>query len=58
LFLEEHSIPYEDVNVASDKEARQEMVDKTGQMGVPVIQIDGDIVVGYDEQWLKEKLGL
>ena len=57
-FLEDNGIAYEDLNVAADKDAREEMVHKTGQMGVPVIEIDGDIVVGYDEGWLKEKLGL
>jgi len=57
-FLEEHDIAYQDFNVAADKSARDEMVKKSGQMGVPVIEIDGDIVVGYDEGWLKQKLGL
>lgn len=57
-FLTDNGIAYQDLNVAADREARAEMVRKTGQMGVPVIEIDGDIVVGYDEGWLKEKLGL
>jgi hypothetical protein len=34
------------------------MVNKTGQLGVPVIDIDGELTVGYDEKWIKEKLGL
>jgi len=58
VFLEQHGIAFEEFNVASDKAAREEMVKKSGQMGVPVIEIDGDIVVGYDEGWLKQKLGL
>ena len=57
-FLEEHGIAYKDFNVAADKAAREEMVNKTGQMGVPVIEIDSEFVVGYDEGWLKEKLGV
>jgi len=57
-FLEDNGIAYQDLNVASDRAARDEMVRKSGQMGVPVIEIDGDIVVGYDEGWLKQKLGL
>ena len=57
-FLDDNGIAYEDLNVASDKAAREEMVHKTGQMGVPVIEVDGDFVVGYEEGWLKEKLGL
>jgi glutaredoxin 3 len=56
--LEDNGVAYQDFNVGADREARQEMVRKTGQMGVPVIEIDGDFVVGYDEGWLREKLGL
>jgi len=57
-FLEDNAIAYQDFDVGADKTAREEMVHKTGQMGVPVIEIDGDTVVGFDEGWLKEKLGL
>lgn len=58
MFLEQHSIAYQEVDVAANKEARDEMVRKSGQMGVPVIEINGDILVGFDEGKLKEKLGL
>ncbi len=58
MFLEQHSIAYQDIDVATNSAAREEMVRKTGQMAVPVIEIDGDIIVGYDEAKLKEKLGL
>jgi len=58
MFLEQHSIAYQDIDVATDSAAREEMVRKTGQIAVPVIEIDGDIIVGYDEAKLKEKLGL
>ena len=57
-FLEDNSIAYQDLNVAEDEAARNEMIEKTGQLGVPVIDIDGEIVVGFDEPLLKEKLGL
>lgn len=57
-FLGENNIPYEDLNVAEDKEARDEMTKKSGQMGVPVIEVDGDIVIGFNQQQLKEKLGI
>lgn len=57
-FLQDNGIAYQDFNVGADRAAREEMVHKTGQMGVPAIEIDGDIVVGYDEAWLKQKLGL
>lgn len=57
-FLESNSIPFQDLNVASDKAARDEMVNKTGQLAVPVLEINGEINVGYDENWLKQKLEL
>ena len=58
MFLEEHNIAYQELDVGADREARDEMVRKSGQMAVPVIEIDGDILVGFDEGKLKEKLGL
>jgi glutaredoxin len=38
--------------------AAREMVDKTGQMGVPVIEVDGEFVIGFDKGRIKELLGL
>ena len=58
MFLEQHNIAYQEVDVATDSAAREEMVRKTGQMAVPVIEINGDFTVGFDEGRLKEKLGL
>lgn len=57
-FLQSNNIPFQDLDVASDKAAREEMVKKTGQLAVPVIEIDGETNVGYDENWLRQKLGL
>ena len=58
MFLDEHNIAYQDVDVATDSTAREEMVKKTGQMAVPVIEIDGEFTIGFNEALLKEKLGL
>ncbi|MDO8600836.1 MAG: glutaredoxin domain-containing protein [bacterium] len=55
-FFQEHSVQYEEKNVATDAVARDEMVQKSGQLGVPVIDIDGNIVVGFDQQKLSELL--
>ena len=55
-FLDTNKVTYNDLNVASDVAARKEMVKKSGQMGVPVLDIDGQIVIGYDETKLKELL--
>jgi glutaredoxin len=58
MFLDEHNIAYQDVDVTTDSAAREEMVKKTGQMAVPVIEIDGEFTIGFNEALLKEKLGL
>ena len=55
-FLKKNSVPFTEHNVATDLAKRKEMIDKTGQMGVPVIDIGGDIVVGFDEPKLRSIL--
>ena len=57
-FLEENGFSFQDINVASDKTAREEMIRKSNQITVPVIEIDGDILVGFNEAHLKTKLGI
>ena len=57
-FFAENNIAFTDYDVATDMEKRKEMVDITGQMGVPVIRIGDDIVVGFDEGKVKELLGV
>lgn len=57
-YFDEHKIKYESFNVASDMEKRREMMEKSGQLGVPVISIDGDIVVGFDRSRLAQLLGI
>lgn len=57
-FFKENNVEYTEHDVASDADKRQEMVDMTGQMGVPVIRIGDDVIIGYDEPKLKELLDL
>lgn len=57
-FMDAHKIKYTDYNVATDLAKRKEMVDKSGQLGVPVIDIDGSIMVGFEESRLAELLGI
>lgn len=57
-FFTEHKIAYVDFDVANDLEKRKEMVQKSGQMGVPVISIGDQTVVGFDEKQLRELLGI
>ncbi|MFA6158931.1 MAG: glutaredoxin domain-containing protein [Candidatus Paceibacterota bacterium] len=55
-FFKKNNVAYTEHNVASDTVKRTEMLEKSGQMGVPVIDIDGSIVVGYDEKILRDLL--
>lgn len=57
-FFTENNVAFTDNDVAGDAAKRQEMIDLTGQMGVPVIKIGNDIVIGFDEPKLRELLGL
>lgn len=57
-FFADNNIEYTEHDVAADAEKRQEMIDMTGKMGVPVIRIGDDVVVGFDEEKLKELLNL
>lgn len=55
-FFREHNVEYEEANVATDTAAREEMVQKSGQLGVPVIDVGGQIIVGFDKGQLSELL--
>lgn len=55
-FLKEHDIEFEDIDVSQDKVAQDEMIKKSGQMGVPVAEIDGQIVIGFDQEKIKKLL--
>lgn len=57
-FLDQNKVEYKDIDVGVDQKAAQEMVEKSGQMGVPVTEIDGEMILGFDVQALKEKLNL
>ena len=57
-FLKEHKIEFKHVDVSSDQAGLKEMMDKSGQTGVPVIDIDGKIIVGFNEAAVKEALKL
>lgn len=57
-FFKANGVTYSEFNVASDLDKRKEMIDKTGQMGVPVIDIGGEIIVGFDESKLRSTLGI
>ena len=55
-FLEENKVEFEEIDVSQDQESMKIIVEKTGQMGVPVIDIDGELIVGFDRQKIVELL--
>lgn len=57
-FFKENNVEYKDFNVAEDEKARDEMIEKSGQRGVPVIIIDDKIIVGFDKEVVMEALGI
>jgi glutaredoxin 3 len=57
-FLQEKNISFEEVDVSEDKEAADEMIEKTGQMGVPVVEIDDEVIVGFDRDKISKLLNL
>ena len=57
-FFTKNNVAYEEHDVASDLKAREEMVNKSHQLGVPVIDIDNQIIVGFDQKTIEGLLGL
>lgn len=57
-FLKQNNIEFTDYDVGENREKLEEMIKKSGQMGVPVIDIDGEIIVGFDKERIKQVLGI
>lgn len=57
-WLESKSIPFSDYNVGEDAQRRKEMVEMTGQLGVPVIRIGDDVMVGFNQEQMAKILGI
>jgi glutaredoxin-like YruB-family protein len=57
-YFNENKIQFEAFDVASDLQKRREMVEKSGQLGVPVILIDNEVIVGFDKSKIDQVLGL
>jgi|TARA_B100002003_G_C14046027_1_gene503846 glutaredoxin-like YruB-family protein len=55
-FLKEKKVEFKDIDVGADKKAAEEMVEKSGQMGVPVTDINGTIIVGFDKEAIEKAL--
>jgi glutaredoxin 3 len=57
-FFAKNNVAYEEHDVASDAKAREDMVSKSHQLGVPVIDIDNQIIIGFDQRNIEKALGL
>lgn len=57
-FLKDKKVPFEEVNVQENPEAAKQMIEKSGQAGVPVIEIDGQMVIGFNTEQIKKLLKL
>ncbi len=57
-FMKEKGVAFEEVDVMKDEKAREELVSKSGQLGVPVIDVNGKIMVGFHRGKLEELLGI
>jgi glutaredoxin 3 len=57
-YFKEKSVEYEELDVAADSAKAQEMIDKSGQMGVPVVLIGDEVIVGFDKEKIDKELGL
>jgi glutaredoxin-like YruB-family protein len=57
-FLKEKGIEFEEIDVSKDEKAVKDLIEKSGQMGVPVVEIDGQIVVGFDKERICELLNI
>ncbi|PJA89590.1 MAG: NrdH-redoxin [Candidatus Magasanikbacteria bacterium CG_4_9_14_3_um_filter_32_9] len=55
-YLKEKGVEFEDINVAEDREKAEEMQEKSGQLGVPVLDIGGEILIGFDKTQIDEVL--
>ncbi len=57
-FLKENNIVFQDIDVSGNQQAADAIMQKSGQMGVPVLDIEGEIIVGFDKERIKQSLGI
>ncbi|MBI2577014.1 glutaredoxin family protein [Candidatus Woesearchaeota archaeon] len=55
-FLAELNVPYQEIDVSRDENGRNEMIEKSGQLGVPVLDVNGTIIVGFDQEAIENAL--
>jgi len=57
-FLKENNVEFQAIDVTEDLKAQEDMIEKSGQMGVPVVEIDEQIVIGFDRERIKQLLNI
>lgn len=57
-FLKQHNIVFEDIDISKNEKVREEIIAKTGQMVVPIIEIDGQIIIGFDREKIIKLLNI
>jgi len=57
-FLKEKGIKFQDIDISKDEKAREELIQKTGKMEVPVLEIEGELVIGFDKTKIVNLLGI
>jgi len=57
-YMDENKIKYTEMDVSADERAKEDMIKKSGQLAIPVIDVDGEIIIGFDKPALKEALML
>ena len=55
-YLKEHNIDFEEVDVSQNEKARDDIIERSGQIGTPIIEVDGQIVVGFDKEKINQLL--
>jgi len=57
-YLKEHNVGFEEIDVSQDQKLQDEIIEKTGQIGVPIVDIDGELIVGFDKEKISNLLGI
>ena len=57
-YFNENNVDFQEIDVAADQQKAEEMIEKSGQLGVPVIEIDDQVIVGFDKPKIQKALGL
>jgi len=58
MFLKERNIEFEEIDLSQDEKTKEEIIQKTGQIGVPVIEINGEYIVGFDKEKIFQLLNI